>query len=497
MIYDGEVGIAAAIASLRRLSPSSPSQLPISLLVCFLNKAGSSAALSHRILVGLLLSRAEDLSLSSRAQRKVVVVGSGWADLASAHHLTKQWLRLCLGCFRGFDVTVPDAGSCPAEEQHFFSFVEELGSQPHTKWAKSEHYSPEGKNFALPVFQGLPQLPAPFSALLYPRFPHLPLVNRLSAVPLIGPGGFLKSLAAPGVFGPTVLLGLSAPAEQCSAPATLGMLYYCVFVQDVNLMNSREYENHGCISGVVCGEDAHEFDAIVLVADIHKLHSIKGGIPNAMKLSSRDAVSVKIWMDGKWPFEDLTAAWTFLDLNVIFDEYLDESSTVLKADFMSRLDEKIVKNLSNCFKDLEEAKKFLDIQLYLFVAGDSMMTRTIDPAHKTKLSVEGTRSCADRFLDHLREGSFAVDEGGVGRKSLILQIPDPWERQMTRHDSTTSMEKTAPDMAPIPAPQKKPLSVARPMMAPVMAPMKEPTAARHGRTQRTTFVSGVPQSSVK
>lgn len=78
----------------------------------------------------------------------------------------------------------------------------------------------------------------------------------------------------------------------------------------------------------------------------------------------------------------------------------------------------------------------------------------------------------------------------------MLQIPDPRERQMTRHDSTTSMEKTAPDMAPIPAPQMQPLSVARPRMAPVMAPMMEPTAARHGAAQDDLRQRSSPQDQV-
>lgn len=58
---------------------------------------------------------------------------------------------------------------------------------------------------------------------------------------------------------------------------------------------------------------------------------------------------------------------------------------------------------------------------------------------------------------------------------MRLQILDSLERQRTRDDSKTSIEKTAPEMAPIPAPRKNPLSVAWPTNAPVMAPRRQPT----------------------
>ena len=57
-------------------------------------------------------------------------------------------------------------------------------------------------------------------------------------------------------------------------------------------------------------------------------------------------------------------------------------------------------------------------------------------------------------------------------------MPERRKRQMARHDSTTCIEKTAPETAPIPAPQTKPLSDASPRIAPVIAPINEPTAAK-------------------
>jgi len=55
-------------------------------------------------------------------------------------------------------------------------------------------------------------------------------------------------------------------------------------------------------------------------------------------------------------------------------------------------------------------------------------------------------------------------------------IPDSSDFQRTSEDSNTSMEKTAPDMAPTAAPRMKPLSVSWPIKAPVIAPNKVPTA---------------------
>lgn len=62
---------------------------------------------------------------------------------------------------------------------------------------------------------------------------------------------------------------------------------------------------------------------------------------------------------------------------------------------------------------------------------------------------------------------------------MRLQILDSSERQRTRDDSKTSIEKTAPEIAPIPAPRKNPLSVAWPTKAPVMAPRRQPTENKY------------------
>lgn len=58
----------------------------------------------------------------------------------------------------------------------------------------------------------------------------------------------------------------------------------------------------------------------------------------------------------------------------------------------------------------------------------------------------------------------------------MLYFPDWLDLQISMHDSTASMEKTAPETAPTPAPRSMPLSVDIPMNAPMKTPTNEPTA---------------------
>uniref|UniRef100_A0A1D1XV48 Phytoene dehydrogenase n=1 Tax=Anthurium amnicola TaxID=1678845 RepID=A0A1D1XV48_9ARAE len=467
--------------------------------------------------LGPFRCRAEPPPQADRAQRKkVVVVGSGWAGLASAQHLCKQ----------GFSATVIDTGSCPAEEvgtngfwypyRNIFSLVDELGIQPFTTWTRSGHYSLEGMEFELPVFRDQPRLPAPFGALLYPQFPRLPLVDRLTAIPLIVPvidfdntdtawrkydemtarelfkqSGCSARLYRE-VFSPILQVGLSTTAEQCSAAATLGMLYYyvlahqqnfdvswcrgtvqetifkpwmesmklegCNFCENQKITDFVVNEDTGCISAVVCGEDSYDVDAVVLAVGISTLQSIvmsstalqrKQEFLNVLNLSANDTVSVKLWMDRKvniprasnicGGFEDFTA-WTFFDLNAIYDEYMDEPSTVIKADLYhahqllplkdEQIVTKVISSLSNCLKEFEAAKVVQQVVVKypksashyfpgsykymmrgattfpnLFMAGDWVVTRHGSWSQE-KAYVTGLES-ANRVIDYFGEGNFA------------------------------------------------------------------------------------------
>ncbi|XP_020084663.1 uncharacterized protein LOC109707643 isoform X3 [Ananas comosus] len=373
--------------------------------------------------------------------KKVVVFGAGWAGFASAHHLIKQ----------GFDVTLLEAGIGPAEEigvrgfwypyRNIFSVVDELGVEPFTKWTKAAFYSPEGIEVELPIFQDLPRLPAPLGALIYPQFPRLPLVDRLTPIPLMAAVidfdntdmawrkydamtsrelfkqfGCSRRLYQE-VFGPVVQVGLFAPGEQCSAAATLGMLYYYVLSHQQNFdvvwcrgtveekilspwLKSLELkglkfhgnrkptdfiinEESGCISGVACGQEIHKADAFILAVGVSALQSIITSSPllqtrqefmNVLKLDTIDVVSVKLWLDRKvkipnaanvcYGFDD-SAGWTFFDLSSIYDDYDNEAATVLETEIYnaSQLlplkDEQIVANvmpyLRKCIPEFQEA----------------------------------------------------------------------------------------------------------------------------------------------
>ena len=197
--------------------------------------------------------------------KKVVVVGAGWAGLGAAYHLSKQ----------GYEVTLLEAGAHPGglvagwqtdkgrsveagihgfwyPYNNIFALTDELGIQPFTPYTRSSQYSPAGLEVESPIFQREPYLPTPLGTFIYTRFKRLPLIDRLSALPLLyslvdfdnsdeawqrydcmtarelfKQYGVSERLYKES-FEPMLLVGLFAPGEQCSAAAALGMLYYFI-----------------------------------------------------------------------------------------------------------------------------------------------------------------------------------------------------------------------------------------------------------------------------
>ncbi len=203
--------------------------------------------------------------------KKVIVVGAGWAGLGATYHLAKN----------GYDVTLLEAGPHPGglvagwktptgrsvevgihgfwyPYKNIFSLIKELNLNPFTPWTQSAQYSPAGLEVESPIFQEKPALPTPLGTFIYPQFQRLPLSDRLSAFPLLyslidfdnseeawrrydavtarelfrqyGVSARLYSDA----FNPMLLVGLFAPGEQCSAAAALGMLYYFILGHQPN-----------------------------------------------------------------------------------------------------------------------------------------------------------------------------------------------------------------------------------------------------------------------
>lgn len=196
---------------------------------------------------------------------KIVVIGAGWAGLGATYHLAK----------RGYEVTLLEAGAYPGglvagwktaqgrsieagihgfwyPYRNIFALVNELGLHPFTHWTRSSQYSPMGLEVVSPIFQNEPCLPTPLGTFLYTQFERLPLLDRLSALPLLytlidfdnsdeawrryDPITARELFKQFGVsarlyresFEPMLLVGLFAPGEQCSAAAALGMLYYFI-----------------------------------------------------------------------------------------------------------------------------------------------------------------------------------------------------------------------------------------------------------------------------
>ncbi|WOL16799.1 hypothetical protein Cni_G25587 [Canna indica] len=218
------------------------------------------------------------------------------------------------------------------------------------------------------------------------------------------------------VFEPLLHAGLLAPAEQCSAAATLGMVYYYIlshqqnfdvtwcrgtveekiflpwlesmiskglkFCENKSMTDFILNQETGCISGLVCGQDIYKADAFVLAVGISNLQSAilsssvlqsQQEFLSVLNLASIDVISVEVWLDRKVKVpnaaniccgSDDSISWTFLDLNSVYDEYQDEPATVLEADIyyatqlLSLNDEQIVAKvmayLSSCVKEFKE-----------------------------------------------------------------------------------------------------------------------------------------------
>lgn len=368
--------------------------------------------------------------------RKVVVVGAGWSGLGATYHLVKQ----------GYDVTLLEAGAYPGglvagwktpggrsveagihgfwyPYRNIFSLVDELGINPFTDWTRSSQYSPLGLEVESPIFQDLPRLPSPLGTFIYTKFQRLPLVDRLSALPLlyavvdfdnsdeawrrydcVTARELFKQFGVSArlyreAFEPMLLVGLFAPGEQCSAAATLGMLYYFIlahqpdfdvvwcrgtvgekifrpWVERIEKLGGKIYANrrvtdviteNNRATGVVCGEEVFDADAVIFAVGITGMKKIVAGSPSlrnrkefreVSNLGGIDVLATRLWCDTSQeslrdtPQESLrdrkiniphpsnacfgfdkTTGWTFFDLNALHDEYRDEPLTVIEADF--------------------------------------------------------------------------------------------------------------------------------------------------------------------
>ncbi|WP_019501651.1 FAD-dependent oxidoreductase [Pseudanabaena sp. PCC 6802] len=292
--------------------------------------------------------------------------------------------------------------------RNIFDLVKQLGISPFTPWTKSSQYSPAGLEVESPIFQDLPRLPTPLGTFFYPQFKRLPLSDRLSALPLLYAvvdfdnsddawrrydGVTARELFRQfGVsarlyresFEPMLLVGLFAPGEQCSAAAALGMLYYFILAHqnDFDVVWCRgtvgeqifrpwvekiaqaggkvlaqkrvsdiRVDGEGKATGVVCGDEVFDADAVVFAVGITGMQKIISSSPhlqsrrefrNVMNLGAVDVLATRLWCDRKIDIPmasnacfgfDATTGWTFFDLNALHDEYRDEPGSVVEVDF--------------------------------------------------------------------------------------------------------------------------------------------------------------------
>lgn len=198
----------------------------------------------------------------------VAVVGAGWAGLGAAWTLAKQGdcdvtlldsapniggLVAGWKTKKGQSVEVGVHGFWRRYYNIFNLLYRELGLRnAFTPWTRSSQRSPKGKVVESPIFGDLPYLPTPMGTFVYTKFLDLPLIDRLSALPLLNAVIEWDSSdeawkkydqmtarelfrmygcserVYKEAFEPMLLVGLFAPGEQCSAAGALGMLSYFI-----------------------------------------------------------------------------------------------------------------------------------------------------------------------------------------------------------------------------------------------------------------------------
>jgi uncharacterized protein with NAD-binding domain and iron-sulfur cluster len=348
-------------------------------------------------------------------------VGAGWAGLGATYHLARQ----------GYEVTLLEAGNYPGglvagwqtaqgrsveagihgfwyPYRNIFGLTDELGIQPFTPYTRSNQYSPYGLEVESPLFQMEPYLPSPLGTFIYTDFKRLPLSDRLSALPLLysvidfdnsddawrrydrlsardlfRQYGVSERLYT-DAFEPMLLVGLFAPGEQCSAAATLGMLYYFIlahqpdfdvrwcrgtvgeqifhpWTQAITAAGGKILANHRVteviegegnrVTAVVCDDETFAADAVVFAVGITGMKKIVASSPalrqraefrNVQNLGAIDVLAVRLWFDRKvhiplpsnacFGFHQ-TTGWTFFDLNALHDEYRHEPGSVIEVDY--------------------------------------------------------------------------------------------------------------------------------------------------------------------
>lgn len=246
-----------------------------------LNPQTSSFAARNR---GLLAPSKRHLTHLQLDNRRVAVIGAGWGGLAAAHTLSRKDPNVTVTVIESAprvgglvrDGFLTKQGNIAEAGQHGFwnnynNIYRLLNEQIPgvatnevlTDYAEQGQYSPNGLEAVWPVYRDQPiQLPTGLAQAAYTRFLKLPLIDRLSAFPLVlafsdfddspeaweryDPMSFRDLCTNLGVsrrcyeeaFEPMILTGLFAPSSECSAAAAMGMAYFFV-LQSQNAFDAR------------------------------------------------------------------------------------------------------------------------------------------------------------------------------------------------------------------------------------------------------------------
>jgi len=464
---------------------------------------------------------------------RVVVVGAGWAGLGAAYHLASQ----------GYNVTLLEAGSLPGglvagwktaggrsieagvhgfwyPYKNIFSLVRKLGISPFTPFTRSSQYSPAGLEVESPIFQDQPRLPTPLGTFLYTQFKRLPLIDRLSALPLLyavidfdnsdaawrryDPVTARELFKDFGVsarlyrdsFEPMLLVGLFAPGEQCSAAAALGMLYFFILAHQPDFdvvwcrgtvgemifrpwllaieqaggrvlthrrVSDLALDSTGKVTGVICGDEAFDADAVIFAVGVSGMQKIVSGSPrlqsrkefrDLMNLGAVDVLATRLWFDRKVAIPrpsnacfgfNTTTGWTFFDLNALHDEYRDELGTVVEADFyhanqfLPLNDEQIVpmvqRDLATCIPAFREAK-VIDSSVirlpravthfapgsYQYLLPAMTSFENVWMSGDWIINRHGSWSQEKAYVTGLEAANLVIDRFGYGSKAAIVPV---------------------------------------------------------------------------
>jgi uncharacterized protein with NAD-binding domain and iron-sulfur cluster len=313
-------------------------------------------------------------------------------------------------------------------------------------------------------------------------------------------------------FEPMLLVGLFAPGEQCSAAAALGMLYYFILAHQPNfdvvwcrgtvgetifrpwverieqagarILTQRRVsdlilDSTGKATGVVCGEEVFDADAVIFAVGVSGMQKIVSGshtlqsrkeFRDIMNLGAVDVLATRLWFDRKIAVPrpsnacfgfNTTTGWTFFDLNALHDEYRNEPGTVIEADFyhanqfLPLSDEEIVaivqRDLATCIPAFGDAKVIDSSAIRfpravthfapgsyqymlpaatsienVFMSGDWIVTR------------HGSWSQEKAYVTGVEAANLAIERFGRGNKAAILPVePDEPHIEMGRSINQT------------------------------------------------------------